>query len=54
MVVHTRIKKAIRECIVCNSCIKPDKCIIDDMVNELSLKFEKVEGLVTDLAKMTK
>lgn len=36
----------IRGCIACNSCSKTGKCVFDDMVNELAVKFEAADGLV--------
>ena len=39
-------KKDIRGCIACNSCAKNRKCVFDDIVNELAVKFEEADGLV--------
>ena len=39
-------KKAIRGCIACESCRKNHKCVFDDIVNELAVKFEAADGLV--------
>ncbi|SDI98863.1 Multimeric flavodoxin WrbA [Lachnospiraceae bacterium G41] len=39
-------KKDIRGCIACNSCAKNGKCVFDDIVNELAVKFEEADGLV--------
>jgi len=36
----------IRGCIACESCRKNHKCVFDDIVNELALKFEAADGLV--------
>ena len=36
----------IRGCIACRSCYETGKCAFDDIVNELSPKFEKCDGLV--------
>ena len=36
----------IRGCIACGSCYKNGKCIFNDIVNEVALKFEKADGLV--------
>lgn len=36
----------IRGCVACNSCAKTGKCVFDDVVNELALKFEQADGLV--------
>lgn len=38
--------KDIRGCIACRSCVKNGKCVFDDMVNEIALKFEECDGLV--------
>ena len=39
-------KMDIRGCLACESCRKTGKCVIDDIVNELSKKFEEADGLV--------
>ena len=36
----------IRGCIACGSCYKTGKCVIDDIVNEIALKFEEADGIV--------
>lgn len=36
----------IRGCIACNSCSRTGKCVFDDVVNELALKFEEADGLI--------
>ena len=36
----------IRGCIGCGSCYKNKKCAIDDIVNELAIKFQEADGLV--------
>jgi Multimeric flavodoxin WrbA len=36
----------IRGCIACESCRKTHKCVFDDIVNELAVKFEAADGLV--------
>ena len=36
----------IRGCIACGSCAKTGKCVFDDIVRELSAKFEQSDGLV--------
>ena len=36
----------IRGCIACETCRKKGKCVFDDVVNELAVKFEKADGLV--------
>ena len=38
--------KEIRGCISCYSCYKNGKCVFDDCVNEIALKFEQADGLV--------
>lgn len=38
--------KDIRGCIACRRCKTIGKCIFNDIVNELSPKFEKADGLV--------
>ncbi len=36
----------IRGCIACETCRKNGKCVFDDVVNELAVKFEETDGLV--------
>ena len=36
----------IRGCIACETCRKNGKCVFDDIVNELAVKFEETDGLV--------
>ncbi|MCD7837025.1 MAG: flavodoxin family protein [Lachnospiraceae bacterium] len=36
----------VRGCIACGHCYEAGKCVFDDVVNELALKFEKADGLV--------
>ena len=36
----------IRGCIACETCRKNDKCVFDDIVNELAVKFKEADGLV--------
>ena len=36
----------IRGCIACETCRKNHKCVFDDIVNELAVKFEAANGLV--------
>lgn len=36
----------IRGCIACETCRKKGKCVFDDIVNELAVKFEEADGLV--------
>lgn len=38
--------KDIRSCICCLQCRKTGKCVFDDVVNELAVKFEAADGLV--------
>lgn len=38
--------KDIRGCIACNRCAQTGKCVFDDIVNEISVKFEEADGLV--------
>lgn len=38
--------KDIRGCVACGSCFENGKCVINDVVNELALKFEEADGLV--------
>lgn len=39
-------KQDIHGCIGCNSCGRTGKCVFDDLVNEVSPKFEQADGLV--------
>ena len=36
----------IRGCVGCGACYKLKKCAIDDVVNELAVKFEAADGIV--------
>ena len=38
--------KDIRGCIACGNCRKNNKCVFDDMVNEVAPKFEKADGII--------
>ena len=38
--------KAVRGCAACNGCKKTGKCAFDDVVNDVSPKFEAADGLV--------
>lgn len=38
--------KDIRGCIACNSCAAKGKCVFNDVVNEIAVKFKKADGLV--------
>lgn len=44
-VVHVG-NQAVRGCMACGYCYKNGKCIYDDVVNELAVKFEEADGLV--------
>ena len=39
-------KKDIRGCIACETCRKTHKCVFNDVVNDLAVKFEAADGLV--------
>ncbi|MBO4783103.1 MAG: flavodoxin family protein [Lachnospiraceae bacterium] len=39
-------RRDIRGCIACETCRKNHKCVFDDIVNELAVKFEAADGLV--------
>lgn len=36
----------IRGCIACGSCHKTGKCVFNDAVNEIAVKFEEADGLI--------
>lgn len=36
----------IRGCVACHSCSSSGRCVFDDIVNELAVKFEAADGLV--------
>lgn len=36
----------IRDCIACGYCAKNEKCVFNDVVNEIAPKFEEANGLV--------
>ena len=38
--------KPIRGCISCNKCEESGRCVFDDLVNEVAVKFEKADGMV--------
>ena len=38
--------KIIRGCLACETCRSTGKCVIDDVVNEIAVKFEQADGLV--------
>lgn len=39
-------KKTVRGCVACESCRKNGRCVFDDIVNELAVKFREADGLV--------
>ncbi|MBR5426455.1 MAG: flavodoxin family protein [Clostridiales bacterium] len=39
-------KMDIRGCMACENCRKTGKCVFNDIVNELAMKFEEADGLV--------
>lgn len=38
--------KDIRGCIACHTCSKSGRCVFDDIVNDIALKFEKADGII--------
>lgn len=44
-IVHVGTK-AIRGCIACGKCGQLGKCVFDDLVNEVAVKFQEADGLV--------
>ncbi len=38
--------KEVRGCIACYNCFKNGKCVFNDIVNELAIKFEQADGLI--------
>ena len=38
--------KDIRGCIACNSCAKTGKCVFNDIVNDIAVKFESADGII--------
>ena len=44
-VIHVG-NRDIRGCISCNRCQEIGKCVFDDLVNEVAVKFEEADGLV--------
>lgn len=38
--------KEVRGCVACGNCGKTGKCVFDDIVNEIALKFEEADGFV--------
>ena len=39
-------KKDVRGCIACGTCSNTGKCVFNDIVNEISAKFEEADGIV--------
>ena len=39
-------KQDVRGCIACGTCREKGKCVFDDIVNEIAVKFEESDGLV--------
>lgn len=39
-------KETIRGCVACGGCGKLGKCVFDDIVNEIAVKFEEADGLI--------
>jgi len=44
-IIHVGTKD-IRGCVACNSCAQLQKCVFEDLVNEVAPKFEAADGLV--------
>lgn len=44
-IVHVG-NKDIRGCVSCSHCMEHGKCVFDDIVNEIAIKFEEADGLV--------
>ena len=38
--------KDVRGCVACGKCRQINKCVFDDVVNELALEFEQADGLI--------
>ena len=38
--------KNVRGCIACNSCAKTGKCVFNDIVNDIAVKFESADGII--------
>ena len=38
--------KDVRGCIACNSCAKTGKCVFNDIVNDIAVKFESADGII--------
>ena len=39
-------KMDVRDCVACGSCAQTGKCVFNDIVNEIAVKFEEADGLV--------
>lgn len=39
-------KMDVRGCVACGSCAQTGKCVFNDIVNEIAVKFEEADGLV--------
>ena len=39
-------KEVVRGCVGCGGCAKLGKCVYDDVVNQIAVKFEQADGLV--------
>ena len=39
-------KMDVRGCVACGSCSQTGKCVFNDIVNEIAVKFEEADGLV--------
>lgn len=44
-IVHVG-NRSIRGCVACGGCSEAGKCVFDDIVNEVAVKFEQADGLV--------
>ena len=38
--------KDVRGCIACNYCAKTGKCVFNDIVNDIAVKFENADGII--------
>lgn len=38
--------KDVRGCTACNSCAKTGKCVFNDIVNDIAVKFENADGII--------
>ena len=39
-------RENVRGCIACETCRKNGKCVFDDIVNDLAVRFREADGLV--------